>query len=320
MERLIYNEEMTYYQAPIAYHHAAERQMGPSIILYGSEELKKEFLPRIAAGQLCFAIGYTEPEAGSDLASLQTRAVEEGDDFVVNGQKTYTSGAHVAQYVWLACRTDPSVPKHKGISVLIVDLTLPGVTVRPLITMSGGRFNEVFFDNVRVPRRYLVGEKNQGWYITASNLDFERSGIERVTENLLVFEKLVRYVRDARGSGAPLGKDPLVRHRLAEMAIEFQVGRLLSYRVAWLMGQGKVPNYEASMAKVYGSELSQRVTATALQVLGLSGQLAPGSRGAPLRGQLLKAYLSAVSDTIRGGTSEVQRNIIALRGLGLPRG
>ncbi|MDO8531087.1 MAG: acyl-CoA dehydrogenase family protein [Dehalococcoidia bacterium] len=319
IERLIYNEEMTYAQAPVRFHHMSERQMGPSIILYGTEEQKKEFLPRITAGDLCFCAGYTEPGAGSDLASLQARAVLDGDDFVVNGQKTYTSGAHMAQYIWLACRTNPDVPKHKGVSVLIVDMQSPGLTVRPLITMSGGRFSEVFFDNVRVPRRNLVGELNQGWYIVASNLDFERSGIERVAANALLFEKLVAYVRAATVNGRRLADDPLVRARLAETAIEFQVGQRLAYRVAWLMSQGKHPNHEASMSKVFGSELSQRVTAIALQVMGLAGQLGPGSRWAPLDGTFLSPFLGAVSDTIRGGTSEVQRNIIASRGLGLPR-
>ncbi|MEK7682066.1 MAG: acyl-CoA dehydrogenase family protein [Chloroflexota bacterium] len=319
IERLIYNEEMTYAQAPVRFHHMSERQMGPSIILYGTEEQKKEFLPRITAGDLCFCAGYTEPGAGSDLASLQARAVLDGDDFVINGQKTYTSGAHMAHYIWLACRTNPDVPKHKGVSVLIVDMQSPGLTVRPLITMSGGRFSEVFFDNVRVPRRNLVGELNQGWYIVASNLDFERSGIERVAANALLFEKLGAYVRTATVNGRRLADDPLVRNRLAETAIEFQVGRLLAYRVAWQMSQGKHPNHEASMSKVFGSELSQRVTAIALQVMGLAGQLGPGSRWAPLDGTFLSPFLGAVSDTIRGGTSEVQRNIIASRGLGLPR-
>ncbi len=318
-ERLIYNEEMTYAQAPVRYHHMSERQMGPSIILYGTEEQKKDFLPRITAGEICFCAGYTEPGAGSDLASLQTRAVLDGDDFVINGQKTYTSGAHMAHYIWLACRTNPDVPKHKGVSVLIVDMKTPGVTVRPLITMSGGRFSEVFFDNARVPRRNLVGELNQGWYIVASNLDFERSGIERVAANALLFEKLVAYVSTATVNGRRLADDPLVRNRLAETAVEFQVGRLLAYRVAWLMSQGKHPNHEASMSKVFGSELSQRMTSTAVQVLGLAGQLGQGSHWAPLNGTFFSPFLGAVSDTIRGGTSEVQRNIIASRGLGLPR-
>ncbi|MBI2846969.1 MAG: acyl-CoA dehydrogenase family protein, partial [Chloroflexi bacterium] len=275
IERLIYNEEMTYRQAPTAYHHTSERQMGPSIILHGTDWQKKEFLPKITQADICFCIGYTEPGAGSDLASLQTRAVEDGDDFVVNGQKIYTSGAHVSDWIWLATRTDTNAPKHKGISILLVDLKSPGITVRPLWTMAGGRFNEVYFDSLRVPKRNLVGEKNRGWYVLMANLDFERSGIERVTENLLVLQELVRYVNETKRNGRPLAQNPLVRQRLAELAIEFQAGRMLSYRVAWLQSKGVVPNYEASMAKAFGSELGQRVAHVGMQILGLYGQLGP---------------------------------------------
>ena len=320
IERLVYNEEMTYWRAPTGWHFTAERQMGPSIIMVGTEEQKRELLPAIIGGDVCFCIGYSEPGAGSDLAGVQTRAVADGDDFVVSGQKIWTSGAHNATHCWLAVRTDPDAPKHKGVSVLIVDMKSPGIIVRPLYNlMNSHEFNEVFFDHVRVPQRNLVGGLNQGWYVVASNLDFERAGIERVIENELLFNRVLKYARRGKADGASLNVTDAIRHRLAEMALEFQVGRLLSYRVAWMMSQGKVPNYEASQAKVFGSELSQRVTGLLMQVLGPYGQLEAQSAWAPFEGSVERTFLSALSDTIRGGTSEVMRNIIATRGLGLPR-
>jgi len=319
IERLIYNEEMTYNHAPIYYHHLAERQMGPSIIQFGTEEQKRYYLPRIARGEAGFCIGYSEPGAGSDLASLKTRAVADGDDYIISGQKIYTSGAHINDYIWLATRTDPDAPKHKGISVFIVGLKSPGVEVRPLWTMAGGQFNEVFFDNVRVPRANMVGQENQGWYVVAANLDFERAGIERVVEYLLIFEQLVQYVKEAPSPNGPLAKDPTVRNRLAKLAIEFQVGRMLAYRVAWMLSEGDIPNRESAQSKVFGSELAQRVCRAGMQILGLYGQLTAESQWGPLQGKIQQGYLSSVSDTIRAGTSEIMRNIIATRGLGLPR-
>jgi len=320
IERLIYNEEIILNRAPVGYHLVAERQMGPTIIMFGSEEQKAFFLPRIARGELGFAIGYSEPGTGSDLAGLQTRAVADGDDFVINGTKIWNS-AHKQDYFWVAARTDPQAPKHKGISVFLVDLKTPGITINPIRNMLGdAAFCEVVLDNVRVPKSALLGEVNQGWYIVASNLDFERSGIERVGRNYLLLQDVIRFCRETSYNGEPLGKNPLVRHRLAERLIEFEVGRLMCYRIAWLQSQGQVPNKEASISKVFGTETSQRIAHTCLQVLGLYGQLRPGSRWARLKGRCERAYLFSVSLTIGGGTSEVQRNIIATRGLGLPRG
>ena len=318
IERLIYNEEMVYRKAPWGYHFFGDRQHGPSFIAAGTEKQKKTYLPRITSGEAGFCVGYTEPGAGSDLASVQTRAVADGDDFVINGQKMYTSGAHYSDHIWLATRTNPDVPKHKGISILIVDMKLPGVAVRPLITMDGGRTNEVFFDDVRVSKDCLVGEKDRGWYIMAANLDYERSGIERVTEYLRLFEGIVQFVRDASRDNSFMC-NPIVENKLAEMSIEFRVGQLLAYRVAWMQSQELIPNYEASMSKVFGSELSQRVANVGMQVMGLYGQLEKGSKWAQLQGRIERTYLRSVSDTVRGGSSEIQRNIIATRGLELPR-
>ncbi|MBI4337477.1 MAG: acyl-CoA dehydrogenase family protein [Chloroflexi bacterium] len=320
MERLIYSEEMVLTGAPIGYHHIAERQMGPSIIMFGTEEQKRSFLPRIAAGECAFCIGYSEPNAGSDLASLTTRAVQDGDDYIVNGAKVWNS-AHRADYIWLATRTDPDVPKHKGISVFLVDLKTPGITIQPILNMANHHgFNLVTFENARVPGSAMVGERDRGWYVAAGNLDFERSGIERVGRYYPMWQEFLGFVREAKPDGRRLAEDALVRHRLAEVQIEFDVGRLMCYNVAYMMSQGKVPNIEASASKVFGCETSQRMARAMFDVMGLYGQLEPGSRRAPLAGRIERTWMTCISLTIAGGTSEVMRNIIAQRGLGLPRG
>ncbi|HXG41500.1 MAG TPA: acyl-CoA dehydrogenase [Dehalococcoidia bacterium] len=320
MKQVIFNEEMAYHRAPQQLGVGPDR-VGPTIILYGSEEQKREHLPPIANAEVIWCQGFSEPGAGSDLASLQTTAVEDGDYFVVNGQKIWTSLAHVADWMILLARTDPDAPKHRGISYFLVDMRTPGITVRPLIDMTGRHaFNQVFFDNVRVPRRNLVGELNRGWYVAAATLDFERSGINRVMAGIRLYEELVQFARETERDGRPLLAVPAVRYKLAELKIEFQVGRLLAYRVAWVQSQGRIPNQEASMSKLFGSELQQRLARAGMEVLGLGGQLRPGSKWAPLAGRIADYYLGSVATTIAAGTSEVMRNIIAMRGLGLPRG
>ncbi len=318
IKQLVYNEEMARYDAPA--NDMGSDRVGPTIMLYGTDEQKQRFLPPIVRGEAVWCQGFSEPGAGSDLASLQTRAVEDGDTFVINGSKIWTSLAHLAEWMILLARTDPEAPKHKGISYFLVDMKTPGITIRPLVDILGRhQFNQVFFDNVRVPRDSLLGELNRGWYVATATLDFERSGIQRVTGSYRTYEQLVDYARDARRDGRPLLAHPLVRRQLAELKIEFEVGRLLSYRVAWMQSSGLIPNYEASVSKMYGSELAQRLAQAGMRVLGLGGQLAPGSPWAPLRGGIETLYLSAAALTVAAGTSEVQRNIIAGRGLGLPR-
>jgi len=314
VEQMIYTEEMILATAPRGYHFTAERQVGPSLIRHGTEAQKRDWLPRITGAKASFALGLSEPGAGSDLAAVITRAVRDGDDYVVNGQKIWTSAAHLTDYIWLVVRTDQQAPKHRGISCLMADLKVPGVTIRPLYDMTGGHhFNEVFFEDVRVPVERRVGEENAGWYILAEHLDFERSGIERLVD----LEKLYRRVLDEAQRRAKVSTlDAATRSRLAEIAIELEVGRLMCYRVAWLQSIGRVPNYEASMAKVYGTEWSQRMMAMAMGLLGME---ANASKQGSLAESVMQGYLNAVSRTIAGGTSEIQRNIIATRGLGLPR-
>ncbi len=319
LDRLVLTEELLRYGAPVAAHWFSDRQIGPSLIAFGTEEQKKEFLPRIIRGELYVGLGMSEPGAGSDLASLKTRAVEEGDHFIVNGQKVWTSGAHSFNYIYLVVRTDANVPKHKGISELLVDLNLPGITVRPLIDMTGGHhFNEVFFDNVKVPKNALIGKKNEGWKQIVAQLDYERSGMERLMGNYPLFERILDYARETKRNGGPLSRDPIIRSRLAELATEFEVGRLLIYRVAWVLSQGRTPNYEASLAKTYCCEFEQRLAAAAISIMGPYGQLREGSKWAPMGGMAAGSYLIAPGYSLQAGTHEVLRNIIAMRGLGLP--
>lgn len=314
VEQMIYTEEMILHSAPRGYHFTAERQVGPSLILHGTEEQKRDWIPRIINADVSFALGLSEPGAGSDLAAVQTRAVRDGDEYIVNGQKIWTSGAHRCDAIWLVVRTDPDAPKHRGISCLMVDLDSPGITIRPLMDMTGQHhFNEVFFEDVRVPVDRRVGEENRGWYILAEHLDFERSGIERLVDLQHLFNDVMELARER----AREGKLPdALRQRLAELTIELNVGRLMCYRVAWLQSVGRVPNYEASMAKAFGTEWSQRAMAAAMNLIQLDGG---AYREGTLASRVARTYLNAVSRTIAGGTSEIQRNIIATRGLGLPR-
>jgi alkylation response protein AidB-like acyl-CoA dehydrogenase len=315
VDRLIITEEFLRYGAPVAYHWMSDRQVGPCIIAYGSDEQRRDFLPRIIRGEVSFGLGMSEPDAGSDLASLRTRAVETEDGFIINGQKIWTSGAHLADYIYLVARTDPDAPKHKGISEFIVDLKLPGVTINPIVDMMNSHhFNEVFFDNVKVPKSALVGERNRGWYQIVVQLDYERSGLERIMSPYPMFQMLLDY---ARQEPTLYGKAE-VRHKLTDLVVNYEVGRLLIYRVAWVLSQGRVPNYESAMAKVYGTAYEQHLAHVATQVLGLSGQLLADSKWAPLRGLASRSYLFCPGASLRGGTSEILRNIVALRGLGLP--
>ena len=317
MQQLVYNEEMAYRGAPITGGMGVQ-WVGPAIMLYGTEEQQQRFLPGITSSEDVWCTLYSEPGAGSDLASLQTRAVRDGDDWVINGQKIWTSGGHHANWGWLAARSDPEAPKHKGISTFVLPMDAPGVTVRPLINIPGHHsFNEVFFQDVRIPDAYRVGEANRGWYHVAVALDFERSGIGAYAGGKRTLEGLTNFARE---NPELLQRNPDLRLRLADRAIELKVGFDIAYRIPWMQANGKIPNHEASMSKVFGSELSQRIAQTGIQMLGLYGALKPGSPRAKLRGQVADRYEGAVSATIAAGTSEIQRNIIATRGLGLPRG
>jgi alkylation response protein AidB-like acyl-CoA dehydrogenase len=323
-EQMIYMEEMAYAGAPQEHHRRAVQQVGPSIILFGTEEQKRDYLPKIAAAEISFAMGLSEPNAGSDLANVEARAVRDGDDYVVTGAKRFTSGAHYSDYLWTVVRTDPAAPKHRGISMLVVPLHAPGVTVRPLLDMQDRHhFNEVFLDEVRVPARNIIGDENRGWYVNATTMDFERSGIARIARLRRVLDHCVEALRDGREAGRPAGAG--VRHRLADLAAAVEVSANLAYRVVSMQSSGQVPNYEVSITKLLASETSQ-----ALHNLGVNHAGLPGLLAAPEEseeagdwrggGQWGPAYIAVIPDTIAQGSSEIQRNVIATRGLGLPRG
>ena len=316
-EQMIFNEEFGYYGAPdTGTRGFGVGMIGPTLIVHGSEQQKREHLPRITSGEAIWCQGYSEPGSGSDLASLQTRAVLDGDDYVINGQKIWTSGGHRANWMFLLARTDPEAPKHRGISFFLLDIkNTPGVDVQPLINMAGRHhFNQVFFDNVRVPRQNLVGEENRGWYVGMTLLDFERSRISTTAAQRRTLERLAGWLAQQ-----PVSKRERLRANLAELVIENNVGRFLGYRIGDMQARGLHANYEASVVKVFQSELSQRIYRFGLNAVGLAGQLRPEQQGAPFEGEMSEGYMLSVPMTIYSGSNEIQRNIIAQRGLDLPR-
>lgn len=314
LDRLVLTETLLRAGAPVAAHWLGDRQVGPALLAHGSEAQQEFFLPRIARGEIVFCVAMSEPAAGSDLAATSTLALEDGDGFVIRGQKVWTSFAHQAEYGYLVARTNPEAPKHRGLSEFVVDMRTPGITVRPLLDMVGEHhFNEVFFDEVRVPRTALVGVKDRGWQQIVAQLDFERGGIERVISNYPLLQDAVAWAR-----AAGLTRDPRVRDRLARLHIELHAARLLVYRTAWRLSRGERPTWETALTKLIGTELEQEIAEAVLGLLGPAGLLLPGAPGAPLAGRAARAALYAPAYTIQGGTANILRNIIAIRGLGLP--
>ena len=316
----IYNEEIAYMRAP-GRDIFGVRMLGPTLMIHGSEEQKKTHLPSVAKGEIQWCQGYSEPESGSDLASLSTRAVRDGDDLVINGAKVWTTMAHRADWIMLLTRTDPDAPKHRGISFVLVDMKSPGVSVRPIINMAGGHeFNQVTFDDVRVPRANVVGDEDRGWYVAVTLLDFERSGIDYSASARRLLDDTKEFATETKRNGVPLIEIPWVRTLMADRYIDCEVARLMAYNVAYMQSQDLIPTKEASMSKVFGSETVQRVSEAALDILGMYGTLGREDKWAPLNGRVQENWMNAFAGTIAAGTSEIQRNIIAGRGLGLPRG
>ncbi len=318
---LVYREEMAYNIIPGGdMGVGGVSWIGQSLILFGTEEQKKKHLPGIASGEVYWCTGYSEPEAGTDLAALKTRAVRKGDEYIVNGQKVWTSAAHRADWCWLGVRTDPDAPRHKGISVLLVDMKTPGVTVNPLLNLAGNLENsEVFYDDVHVPAENLVGQENDGWRVIMTALSFERTaGIDFLGRNKRLLDEVIEYCKTTKRNGKLLSEDPVIRNKIAEFAIECELGRLMCYNIAAMEDQGQIPGYEASATKNFTAEMGQRLAQFAVNVEGLYGQVESGPR-ALLRGMAQTVYMFSVGDTIGAGTSEVNRMVIATRGLGLPR-
>ncbi|MBM4415264.1 MAG: hypothetical protein FJ035_03195 [Chloroflexi bacterium] len=319
MEQFIFGEEMAKAKAPMV-GGSGVMLLGPTVLVHGSEAQKAKYLGRILSGEVAWAQGYSEPGAGSDLGSLQTRAVRDGDEYVINGQKIWTSAAHLSDALFALVRTDPDAPKHRGISFLMIDdIHTPGISVRPLIDASWGHtVNETFFQDVRVPVANLLGEENRGWYVGMTLLDFERSGIGGAVEQRRALAELVDTAcTDERSL---LDRNRFLRGRIADRALDIEVSYAFSMRIASMQAAGLVPNYEASMGKMFGSEAGQELHRVGMRTFGLHATLWPGDERAPLAGKHTRGYVRSIPSTIAGGSSEVQRNIIATRGLGLPRG
>ncbi len=312
IESLIYHEEMGYWEAPDIMVGEAG-YVGPTVYTFGTPEQKARYLPGMTSATEFWCQLFSEPGNGSDLAGLQTTALADGDHYVVNGSKIWTSQGHNADMGLLLARSDPSAPKHKGLSMFLIDMKSPGVTVRPLINMGGFKgFNQVFFDNVRIPRSALIGEENAGWKVAVTNLDFERGNTKWAANCQRRVERITEMLKQRD----PGRTDKVLWHRVAQLAIDVEVCRVFNYRVASMETAGILPNYEASIGKMFGSELHQRVSRVATEVQGIAGQTYAGDSG----WWPASDYLVSVSSTVESGTSEVQRNIIAMRGLGLPRG
>jgi len=317
IEQAIFQEEMALADAPERMGTIGQGLVGPTIISVGTDEQKARYLPKILSGEEIWCQGFSEPNAGSDVASLETKATIEGDEFVVNGQKIWTSYAHIAQQCLLIVRTDPAAPKHKGITALLVDMKTPGISVRPLKMMSGdSMFNEVFFTNVRVPMKHLIGKVNEGWGVAITALANERANLG--TGLYVVFKRnldsLVARAREIKRSGRPVIEDPVLRQRLAQAYVDLEVFRLNTTRSLSMLNKTGAPGPEGSIQKLYWSELNQRMAQIAMEVLGPYAQLNDYDGG-----KWVYNYLRSRGNTIEAGTSEIQRNIIAQRVLGLPR-
>jgi hypothetical protein len=293
--------------------------IGKTLIHRGSEKLKREFLPKILNNEVEFAIGYTEPSAGSDSAAMALKATRDGDGWRLNGQKIFSTSAHFAQWYWVGARTDPTAPKHHGITLFLIPMDHPGLTVQAMPCISGERTNSVFFDNVFVGDDYVVGEVNKGFQYISEALDLERFTLFAFSPIQQRMEELRAYVATQKRAGRPLREDAVIRQRMAQLLTHTEVGRVLGLRfVAKSMKGGTPPTTEASEYKLFATEHSKRLANAALDIAGPGGQFRVHTQGAPMRGRAELTYRSTVVETIGGGTSEIQKNIIARRKLGLP--
>jgi acyl-CoA dehydrogenase len=307
VDRLAVTELLLGAGAPLAAHWFADRQMGPSILNHGSEAQKERYLPEVLSGDVTYCIGMSEPEAGSDLAGVRTRAVRGGEGWVITGHKIWTSLAHHSDYIYLLARTDPSSERHQGLSEFIVPLSSEGVTVAPIHDMSGAHhFNEVFLEEVAVPADALIGTEGRGWQQITGQLGYERAGLER----FMSVWPLLQAMR------AEAGDDDRRLEELGELEAAAVVARQLVYRAAAVADSGRPPDHEAAMAKFFSTTVEQRMVEVASRWAGRAARLAPGY-GAPFEGHLFPAWLIAPSFSIRGGTNEILRGIVARRGLGL---
>ncbi|HZP46479.1 MAG TPA: acyl-CoA dehydrogenase [Candidatus Binataceae bacterium] len=322
VEMAIFNEESARVRAPGALNVIGLSMVGPTIITHGTPEQKERYLAKILSGEEIWCQGYSEPNAGSDVASLKTRAELRGDEFVVNGHKVWTTLAHVAQWCLLLARTDPDAPKHRGISCLLVDMKTPGVTVKPLRQMTGeAEFNEMFFDDVRVPRTNLLGPLNEGWRVATTTLMNERgtNALASVMRFRIIFDEIVDLARQTQRNGRPATEDPVLRQQLAQFYVDLEMMRFTAYRTFSKILRGGDPGPVGSISKLAWSELNQRMMEFVIALEGPASQLMRGSEHAIQGGRWQYHFLRSRANTIEAGTSEIQRNIIAERVLGLPK-
>jgi alkylation response protein AidB-like acyl-CoA dehydrogenase len=317
IEQMIFADEVQRAGFPLPF--LTLNTVGPTIMAFGSDEIRQEFLPRILRGECHFSIGYSEPGAGTDLASLKTRAVRDGDEWVINGQKVFTSLADFADYIWLAARTDPQAPKHRGISMFIVPTTAEGFKLTPTFTVGDVRTNTTYYENVRVPHRNLVGGENNGWGLIVSQLNHERVSLTPYGPSQRMFEEVRSWARETRlADGRRVIDQGWVREALAWVYARLEALRLMQWKLAWSMTRGKLHPADASAVKVYATELYVQAYRRLMEVLGPAGAVKGGSPGAVARGRLERMYRATLILTFGGGTNEVQRDIIAMAGLGLP--
>ena len=319
IEQQIWFDEARRAGAPLPF--VTLNTVGPALMEMGTEAQKQRFLPGILSGELHFAIGYTEPDAGTDLAALKTTAVRDGDHYVVNGTKIYTSGADEADYVWLACRTDPEAPRHKGISILIVDTKLPGFSSSPIHIINGGHTCMTYYEDMRVPVDMLVGQENQGWRLVTLQLNHERVGLAafgNIARRLL--DDVIEWARKTEDeSGRPVAEKPWVQMALGEAYAVLEALQVMNWKMAWEIEQGDPDPARSSAAKVFGTEAVIEVYRLLLEVLGVEGTLVQGSPGAAIRGDIEQECRTATINTFGGGVNEIQREIVSMLGLGLPR-
>lgn len=316
MDWFILKEEMAYDRAPTMATFFND-SVGLSIVAHGTGHQKREFLPRMAKGEIFFCTGLSEPNAGSDLLSLATSAVEKEDHFVINGQKIWSTGAHLSDWTLAVVRTDPEAARHRGISTILVDLKTRGITVRPIVDMTGSKsFCEIFFDDVVVPKENLLGKKNEGMKQTLESLEGDRfwGRCVKAACNRRTLEELIGYVKE-NGQN----RNPIIRRLLVDMAIECKICLMYSYWIIWLLDQGKTLTYEACILKTFADEMGHRFSKKAMEIMGLFGALKKDSKWAKLNGRVAREYLFSFGILIAGGTPEIQRNTIAIRGLDLPR-
>lgn len=320
IEQMIVNEEFAKHRAPTATNGIGIGWCGPTIMAAGTEEQKERFLRPMLRAEEYWCQGFSEPGAGSDLASISTRAVEDGDDFVVNGQKVWTSGSMRSDWAVLMVRTDPDAPKHRGISYLLLDMHLPGVTVRPLVQISGtAGYAEVFLDDVRIPKKWLVGELNRGWYVAMATLEFERSGVGASVTRLRTMEEIIKLAQSRTRHGKPLTEDSAVRQRLAQFYIEANCAKYTGLRAATRQLRGERPGSEGVVGHVFSAEYSKRLMHYVMGLLGPYSQLERGAKNAYEHGRWGRQFLGTPGGSIATGTSEINRNVVAQRVLGLPR-